>query len=60
MQMAETKEKQRILILEDDEDLAQGICLSLSGDGLEFFCCRTVKEAEEAFAKGAFLSLIHI
>ena len=51
--MAETKEKQRILILEDDEDLAQGICLSLSGDGLEFFCCRTVKEAEEAFAKGA-------
>lgn len=58
MQMAETKEKQRILILEDDEDLAQGICLSLSGDGLEFFCCRTVKEAEEVFAKGAFDLLI--
>ena len=58
VQMAETKEKQRILILEDDEDLAQGICLSLSGDGLEFFCCRTVKEAEEVFAKGAFDLLI--
>lgn len=58
MQTASTKEKLKILILEDDEDLAEGIRLSLSGDGLEFFCCRTVKEAKEVFAGGAFDLLI--
>lgn len=37
--------KQVIMILEDDGDLAEGICLSLESPELEFVRCRTVLEA---------------
>ena len=43
--------KQHILIVEDDEDLAEGICLSLCSDELEFVRCGTVLEAKKQLAE---------
>lgn len=51
-------EKQKIMILEDDEDLAEGICLSLQSDALEFILCTTIKEAQNLFLRDKFDLLI--
>lgn len=51
-------EKQSILIVEDDEDLAEGICLSLCSDELEFVRCGTVLEAKKQLAEASFQLLI--
>lgn len=50
--------KQTIMILEDDEDLAEGISLSLNGEDMEFVLCRTVSEAKDRLRQGAFDLLI--
>ena len=42
---------QYILLVEDDEDLAEGIALALEGEGLSFTRCRSAKEAREALEK---------
>lgn len=42
---------QYILLVEDDEDLAEGIALALEGEGLSFTWCRSAKEAREALEK---------
>lgn len=47
MQGARCDEKQRIMILEDDEDLAEGISLSLNSVDLEFVLCKTIAEAKD-------------
>ena len=52
--------KQTIMILEDDEDLAEGISLSLNSEDLEFVLCRTVAEAKDRLRQGAFDLLIFI
>ena len=39
--------KQYILILEDDEDLSEGICLSLQSPELTFVRCKTVAQAKQ-------------
>lgn len=49
---------QKIMILEDDEDLAEGIRLSLCSDDLEFVLCRTIDEARKQFSLGDFSLLI--
>lgn len=46
--------KQRVMILEDDEDLAEGLCLSLQADELEFVRCAAVAEARERIEKERF------
>lgn len=51
-------QKQTIMILEDDADLAEGIRLSLSSDELEFLCCTSIAEAEEMLEKRRFDLLI--
>ena len=45
MKKMENDKKQTIMILEDDEDLAEGISLSLNSKDLEFILCRTIAEA---------------
>lgn len=50
--------KQKIMILEDDEDLAEGISLSLNSEDLEFVHCRTVAEAKDRLRRDAFDLLI--
>lgn len=50
--------RQAILILEDDENLAEGLCLSLHAPELEFVLCRTVAEAREALRERGFDLLI--
>lgn len=52
------REKQTILILEDDEDLAEGICLSLDSKELEFIRCSRIEEAKGLMEKRAFDLLI--
>ena len=42
---------QYILLVEDDEDLAEGIALALEGEDLSFTRCRSAKEAREALEK---------
>lgn len=51
-------EKQVVLIVEDDEDLAEGISLSLNSDDLEFVLCRTVAEAQDIIRQRTFDLLI--
>lgn len=48
----------KIMILEDDEDLAEGISLSLDGDNIEFTLCKTISEAEKALVCNKFDLLI--
>lgn len=43
-----------ILILEDDDDLAEGITLSLQSDGLDFRICKTISEAKDVLNKQSF------
>lgn len=50
--------KQTIMILEDDEDLAEGISLSLDSRDLEFILCRTVEEAKTMLQQKDFDLLI--
>lgn len=50
--------KQSILIVEDDEDLADGIRLSLESFGLCFTCCKTISEAKKALEQSKFDLLI--
>lgn len=49
---------QYILVLEDDQELANGIRLALHSDGLEFTLCKTIMEAREAILKSTFDLLI--
>lgn len=58
MQKRKQNEKQTIMILEDDEDLAEGISLSLNSADLEFVLCGTVAEAKDLLRKKAFDLLI--
>lgn len=44
----------RILILEDDDDLAEGITLSLQSDELDFTICKTISEAKCVLNKQSF------
>lgn len=55
--MLEDKEKQ-VLILEDDEDLSEGIALTLQSGELNFTMCRTIEQAREALKKHVFDLLI--
>lgn len=43
-----------ILILEDDEDLAEGITLSLQNDELSFTICKTILEAKHEIKKQSY------
>lgn len=54
----EYHKKQTILILEDDEDLAEGISMSLNSKDLEFVLCRTISEARSKLRQGSFDLLI--
>lgn len=53
-----SSKKQTILILEDDEDLAEGICLSLRSSELEFVRCSRISQAKELMADRIFDLLI--
>lgn len=44
----------KILIIEDDRALGEGIALGLGTNTYEFIRCETLKEAEEAWEKEAF------
>lgn len=50
--------KQYILILEDDEDLSEGICLSLQSPELTFVRCRTVVQAKQLLKERKYDLLI--
>lgn len=50
--------KQSILILEDDEDLSDGIRLSLECPEFCFTCCKTISEAKNALQQNKFDLLI--
>lgn len=52
------KEQKLIMILEDDEDLAEGIALSLQGEELNFEICRTISEARDVLKEKEFDLLI--
>ncbi len=53
-----SRKKQLVLILEDDEDLAEGICLSLQNTGLEFLLCGTIAQARTLLVQHTFDLLI--
>ncbi len=50
--------KQNIMILEDDEDLAEGIRLSLNSSAFAFYLCGTIAEAEKLLRQYRFDLLI--
>lgn len=58
MQRTKHNEKQIIMILEDDEDLAEGISLSLSGKDFEFVLCKTIADAKDMLQQKLFDLLI--
>lgn len=58
MQSVKYNEKQRIMILEDDEDLAEGISMSLNSSDLEFVLCGTVAKAKDMLQQKSFDLLI--
>lgn len=58
MQRIKYDGKQTIMILEDDEDLAEGISLSLNSKDLEFILCKTIAEAKDILRQKAFDLLI--
>lgn len=60
MQGTKYNEKQRIMILEDDGDLAEGISLSLNSVDLEFVLCKTIAEAKDMLQRQSFDLLILI
>lgn len=51
-------DKKTILILEDDEDLSNGICLSLNSPEFIFISCKTIAEAKKIWNKKDFDLLI--
>lgn len=51
-------EKQTIMILEDNKDLAEGISLSLNDDGVEFVLCQTIAEAKVVLSQRIFDLLV--
>lgn len=51
-------DKQIVMILEDDEDLAEGISLSLDSGDLEFVICKTIAEAKNMLQHRQFDLLI--
>lgn len=55
--MLRDKEK-RVLILEDDEDLSEGIALTLQSEELNFTMCKTITQAREVLKQHAFDLLI--
>ena len=61
-EQASAKEaKQMIMILEDDEDLAEGISLSLNSSVYDFYLCSTIAQAKELLRQRRFdLLLIDI
>lgn len=58
MQRAKYNEKQTIMILEDDEDLAEGISLSLNSTELEFVLCHTIADAKKLLQQRFFDLLV--
>lgn len=56
--MIETLAANAIMILEDDDDLAEGISLSLKSSELNFTICKTITEAKNAISRQAFDLLI--
>ena len=50
--------RQYILILEDDEDLSEGICLSLQSPELTFVRCKTVAQAKQLLKERKYDLLI--
>ncbi|HBA96947.1 MAG TPA: DNA-binding response regulator [Lachnospiraceae bacterium] len=58
MQRTKHDEKQIIMILEDDEDLAEGISLSLNSKDFEFVLCKTIIDAKNMLQKRIFDLLI--
>lgn len=49
---------ERILLLEDDIALGQGIAMALQIPNIEIAVCRTLGEARRALAETAFVLLI--
>ena len=58
MQKMKYNQKQTVMILEDDEDLAEGIRLSLNSENLKFVLCSTIAEAKNRLRQEAFDLLI--
>ncbi len=58
MHKIKCNKKQVIMILEDDEDLAEGISLSLQSEDLKFVLCKTISEAKNKLRREAFDLLI--
>jgi len=58
MQRTKHNEKQIIMILEDDEDLAEGISLSLNSKDFEFVLCKTITDAKNMLQRKLFDLLI--
>ncbi len=58
MKKVKYDKKQTIMILEDDEDLAEGISLSLNSKDLEFILCRTIAQAKDMLQQRTFDLLI--
>lgn len=54
----ENNNKKTILILEDDHDLCEGICLSLNSKEFSFVSCQTIVEARKQWNLGCFDLLI--
>ncbi len=54
----ENNNKKTILILEDDRDLCEGICLSLNSKEFSFVSCQTIMEARKQWNLGCFDLLI--
>lgn len=50
--------KQSVLIVEDDDDLVDGIRLSLESPELCFTCCRTISQAREVLKNNGFGLLV--
>ena len=49
---------QKLLLLEDDISLVDGLTYSLKKNGFEIEVARTIREAEELFAKGGGFDLL--
>lgn len=52
------KTRKSVMILEDDDDLSEGIVLSLQSEELEFIVCRDITEARESLKNNVFDLLI--
>lgn len=58
MKSSEMGKQQAIMIVEDDEDLAEGISLSLNSRELDFVLCKTIAKAKELLGQKRFDLLI--